>query len=270
MPRRRRWPKILLWPLLAYAALIGIVMAFEDRMIYFPARGGRVHGPGEDVTLRAADGVLLHARYIAKRPSDPTLLYLHGNAGNLAGRSEVLQYFASFGANLLAVDYRGYGQSDGVPSEAGLYADARAAWSFLRERTPSSRIVVLGESLGGGPACELAVSEPVAGLILLAAFTSVADMAQYYYPWLPTRWMVRTRFDNLDKIGRVRAPKLFVHSRTDEVIPFEMGQRLFAAAAEPKAAVWLEHSGHNDMFVMDEAPLGAAIRAFLQRTAAAD
>lgn len=244
-------------------------MAFEDRMIYFPTRGGRVHGPGQDVALRAADGVRLHARYIERDPSALSLVYLHGNAGNLAGRSELLHYLTSFGTNVLALDYRGFGQSDGVPSEAGLYADARAALGFVRERTPRARIVLLGESLGGGPACELALAEPVAGVVLLATFTSVADMAGYYYPWLP-RWAVRTRFDNLAKIARIRAPKLLVHSRSDEVVPFEMGQRLFAAAAEPKSSLWLERSGHNDMFTVEEAQLGAALRAFLQRTAAGD
>lgn len=261
----RGWLRIALWPLIGYAALLGILMAFEDRMIYFPVRGGRVDGAGEDVTLRSADGVRLHARYLPRDPGAPTLLYLHGNAGNLAERSDLLQYFAELGANVLALDYRGYGQSEGVPSEAGLYADVRAAYAWLRELTPAPRIVVLGESLGGGPACELAVSEPVGGLILLATFTSVPDMAAHFYPWLPTRWLVRTRFDNLSKVARVRAPKLFVHSRMDEVVPFEMGQRLFAAAPEPKQALWLDRSSHNALFLVEEPPLGGAIRDFLQR-----
>ncbi|HKP59618.1 MAG TPA: alpha/beta hydrolase [Polyangiales bacterium] len=268
MLRRRRWFRIALWPVVGYVALLGILMAFEDRLIYFPVRGGRVLGAGEDVTLRSADGVRLHARYVARDPAAPTLLYLHGNAGNLAGRSELLEYFSGLGANLLALEYRGYGQSEGVPSEAGLYADARAAHAWLRERTPAARIVVMGESLGGGPACELAASEPIGGLILVATFTSVPAMAAHYYPWLPTRWIVRTRFDNLSKIARVRVPKLFVHSRMDEVIPFEMGQRLFAAASEPKQALWLERSSHNALFLVEEPALGAAIKDFLQRLAA--
>jgi fermentation-respiration switch protein FrsA (DUF1100 family) len=263
--RKRRWLRIALWPVIGYVALLGMLMAFEDRLLYFPVRGGRVDGAGEDVTLHSADGVRLHARYVARDPGAPTLLYLHGNAGNLAERSELLQYFSGLGANLLALDYRGYGQSDGVPSEAGLYADARAAYAWLRERTPAERIVPMGESLGGGPACELAATDSIGGLILLATFTSVPDMAAHFYPWLPARWLVRTRFDNLSKIGRVRVPKLIVHSRMDEVVPFEMGQRLFAAAAEPKRALWLERSSHNALFLVEEPPLGEALRDFLRR-----
>jgi fermentation-respiration switch protein FrsA (DUF1100 family) len=240
-------------------------MAFEDRLIYFPTRGGRVQGAGEDVALRSADGVHLHARYLAGDASASTLLYFHGNAGNLGERSDLLEYFAGLGVAVLALDYRGYGQSEGVPSEAGLYADARAAYDWLRERTPAERIVLMGESLGGGPACELAATVPIGGLILLATFTSVPDMAAHFYPWLPARWLVRTRFDNLSKIARVRAPKLFVHSRLDEVVPFEMGQRLFSAAAEPKQALWLERSSHNALFLVEESQLQAALREFLQR-----
>jgi uncharacterized protein len=244
-------------------------MALEDRLIYFPTRGGRVQGPGQDLTLTSDDGVQLHARYIERDSAAPTLLYLHGNAGNLAGRSDLMTYFAELGANLLALEYRGYGQSDGSPSEAGLHADTRAAYAWLTERTPPARIVLLGESLGGAPACELAASQPVGGLILLAAFTSIPEMAALYYPWLPTRWLLRTRFDNLSAIARVRAPKLIIHSRRDELVPVEMGERLYAAAPEPKHAVWLDRSGHNDAHIHEEPQLSSAIRALLQRVAAA-
>jgi len=265
---RRSWSSLALTLVLGYVGLAAGTMALEDRLIYIPTRGGVVRGPGLDLTLTSDDGLRLHARYLERDPAAPTLLYLHGNAGNLADRSDLLAYFSELGANVLALDYRGYGQSEGTPSEAGLHADTRAAYEWLAARTPASRIVPLGESLGGGPACELAATRAVGGLILLATFTSVPDMAALYYRWLPTRWLVRTRFDNLAKISRIQVPKLIIHSRRDEVVPFEMGERLFAAAAEPKQALWLESAGHNDAHIGEEAQLSAAIRTLLQRVAA--
>jgi fermentation-respiration switch protein FrsA (DUF1100 family) len=249
---------------LAYACLVAITMAFEDRLIFFPTRGGSVSGPGVDLELRAADGVQLHARFIERPGADRTILYLHGNAGNLANRSGLLEVFARFGANVLALDYRGYGQSAGEPSEQGLYLDARAAYDWATARAPGASLVLLGESLGGGPACQLASERDVGGVILLSTFTSIADMAALSFPWLPVRWMVRTRFDNLAKVPRIGAPLLIIHSQRDEVVPFEMGRRLFARAVEPKRAVWLERAGHNDTFYADEEPATLAIAGFLR------
>lgn len=249
---------------LAYAGLVAITMAFEDRLIFFPTRGGRVTGPGVDLELRAADGVRLHARFIERPGAQRTLLYLHGNAGNLASRSDLLEVFAQFGEHVLALEYRGYGLSAGEPSERGLYLDTRAAYDWATVRTPPDRLVLLGESLGGGPACELASTRPVGGLILLSSFTSIADMGALSFPWLPVRFMVRTRFDNLAKIPHIEAPKLIVHSRADEVVPFEMGQRLFASAREPKQALWLERARHNDPFYTEAERVTGAISAFLR------
>jgi hypothetical protein len=175
----------------------------------------------------------------------------------------VIAYFAELGVRVLAVDYRGYGQSEGKPSEAGLYADALAAYRWLRERIPAERIVVFGESLGGAPACELALRQKVGGLVLHSTFTSVADMAARMFPWLPVRWLARTRFDNLAKIARIEAPKLIVHSRRDEVIPFAMGEQLLGAARPPVQHVWLEHSLHNDTYFVEARRLGQALQAFI-------
>lgn len=249
---------------LAYACLVAITMAFEDRLIFFPTRGGRVNGPGVDLELRAEDGVRLHARFIERPGAQQTLLYLHGNAGNLATRSDLLGVFAGFGAHVLALEYRGYGQSAGEPSERGLYLDARAAYDWAAARGAADRMVVLGESLGGGPACELASTRQVGGLILLSSFTSIADMGALSFPWLPVRFLVRTRFDNLAKIPRIGAPKLIIHSRADEVVPFEMGQRLFASAREPKQALWLERARHNDAFYTEPERVAGGIAAFLR------
>jgi fermentation-respiration switch protein FrsA (DUF1100 family) len=245
------------------AIMTALLMALEDSLIYFPTRGGRVTAPGEDVWLRAADGVKLHAFRSDPGGAERTLLYLHGNAGNLAGRSEVIEFFAQLGVRVLALDYRGYGRSEGEPSEAGLYADALAAYGWLVAREPAQRIVLFGESLGGGPACELAATQTVGGLVLHSTFTSVPDMAARTFPFLPVRFLARTRFDNLAKIARITAPKLIVHGRRDEVIPFAMGERLLRAARPPVQHVWLEQSLHNDAYWVEARRLGAALRAFL-------
>jgi len=250
--------------LLGYVALLVLIVALEDKLIFFPTRGGRVSGPGRDLQLTASDGVRLHARYIEVPGARHTLLFLHGNAGNLAGRSQQLQLLSAAGAHVLAIDYRGYGSSEGRPSEAGVYLDARAAYAWATAQTPAQRVVLLGESLGGGPACELAATHEVGGLILLSTFTSVADMAALQFPWLPVRYLVRTRFDNFARIGKVRAPKLFIHSRSDELVPFAMGARLFDAAPEPKRALWLEQPGHNETFALEAQRVTQALQEFLQ------
>jgi fermentation-respiration switch protein FrsA (DUF1100 family) len=238
------------------------LMALEDTFIYFPARGGRVTAEGSDVWLRAADGVKLHAFHVEQEGATRTLLYLHGNAGNLAGRSVVLEFYAALGFDVLGLDYRGYGQSEGKPSEAGLNADALAAYDWLAARMATRDVIVLGESLGGGPACELALRQPVGGLVLLSTFTSIADMAARTFPMLPVRYLVRTRFDNLEKLKRIEAPKLIVHSRRDEIIPFAMGEQLARAAKPPVQRLWLERATHNDTYFVDGTRFGAALVAF--------
>lgn len=246
-----------------FAACVVLLMALEDRLIFFPTKGGRVRGPGVDLELRAADGVRLHARYIELPGAARTLLYLHGNAGNLPDRSELLEQLTRTGAHVLALEYRGYGQSDGTPSEAGVYLDAQAAYDWAVTQAPAGSLWVLGESLGGGPACELASTREVGGLILLTAFTNIPDMAALSFPWLPVRLVVRTRFDNLAKVSRVRAPVLVIHGRHDELVPFVMGERLFERAAEPKRSLWLERAGHNDVFYTEGELVINAIRQFM-------
>lgn len=247
--------------------LLSLLMLFEERLIFFPERGGVGASPGGEVWLHAAGGVSVHGWHITHPDATQTLLYLHGNAGNLESRRGIFARLGALKLDILAIDYRGYGKSAGEPSEAGLYADALAAHAWLLERTRADRIFVYGESIGGGPACELAASRPVAGLILQSTFTSIADMAALSFPWLPVRRLVRTKFDNLAKLPRVTAPKLIIHSRRDEIIPFSMGERLFAAAAAPKQQLWLERSGHNDLFALDGAAVLESLRAFIHREA---
>lgn len=263
------WIRVLRTAALALGAYFllggGFVMLFEDSFIYFPTKGGVGPSPGEDVFLAAADGVRLHAWYAAEPGARMTILWFHGNAGNLENRREMFQSLRKLPANVLAVDYRGYGKSEGKPSEPGLYLDARAAWDWLAARTPPRRIVVLGKSLGSGPACELASQVPCGGLVVQSAFTSAPDMAWRVLPLFPARWFMRTKFDNLSKVPRIACPKLFVHSRDDEIIPFAMGERLHAAASEPRECAWFDGAGHNDLWIVRGKEYFARLAEFLDR-----
>jgi fermentation-respiration switch protein FrsA (DUF1100 family) len=223
------------------------LMIFEDKLIYFPSREGVGPSPGEEVWLTAADGVKIHGWYLPHPKAKATILHLHGNAGNLEDRRDLLRGMQELGVNVMAIDFRGYGKSEGSPGEKGLYADSRAAYDWLLTKTPADRIVVHGESLGGGPACELAATVPCGGLIVQSAFTSAPDMAPRVVPWFP-KFLVRTKFANREKVGRITCRKLFIHSRRDEIVPFDMAEALFAAAAEPKECEWF-NSGHNDVTI---------------------
>ena len=195
------------------------------------------------------DGIALHGWWVpAGGPDDAraTVLFFHGNAGNISHRIERLLQFHGLGLNTLIIDYRGYGRSQGAPSEAGTYRDADAAWRHVVEERGVSpdRLVFFGHSLGGAVAVQLASQRPGAGLVVEASFLSVPDVGAYHYPWLPVRWLSRFRYDSQAVLPRVGCPVLVSHSREDDIIPFEHGRRLFEAAAEPK---WLmEIVGDHD------------------------
>jgi len=167
---------------------------------------------------------------------------------------------------VLLLDYRGYGKSEGTPSEPGLYRDARAAYDWLLTRTTADRIVLFGKSLGGGPACELASTVPVGGLIVQSAFTKAPDMAPRVMPLLFfARWLMHTKYDNLAKVAAIRCPKLFIHSRSDEIVPFDMAEKLYAAAAEPKECAWFDGgAGHNDLWIVHAKAYYERLARFLE------
>ncbi len=175
-------------------------------------------------------------------------MYLHGNAGNIAGRAPKVRRFLDRGYGVLLVGYRGYGGNPGAPSEQGLMADGGAALDFLAARgVGAAHTVLLGESLGSAVAVALASARAVGAVILEAPFTSVAEVGQRAYPFLPVRLLIEDRFDSLDRIGRVEAPLLIVHGEEDRVVPVAQGRRLLAAAKAPKQGVFLPHAGHNDL-----------------------
>lgn len=233
----------LVWALLAGAALWAGLRGFENLNLYMPERQHYAH-PGtyglvfEDVALRAADGGTAHAWFIPNG-AGPVAVLFHGNGGNISHRLDKARALRGMGYSVLIFDYRGYGKSPGRPSERGLYADGEAAAEEALRRAggDARRVAYYGESLGCAVALETALRLPPAALVLDSPFTSTVAMGKLVFPRLPVEWMVRQRYDNLAKVGRLKAPLLVLHSPADEIIPSAMGQLLWAAAPEPKRFV---------------------------------
>ena len=255
---------------------------FERSLIFFPTRypdgewdpQAVTRGSGcviEDCFFEAADGVRLHG-WLCRRGAaskggevEATVLWFHGNAGNLSDRADLLlQLETHLPAQVMIIDYRGYGRSGGRPSEAGLYRDARAAWRYLVEErgVEPKKIVVFGKSLGGAVAIDLATAVEPAGLIVESSFTSVPAMAAHHFPFVP-RFLLRTRMDSLSKIRSIDCPKLFVHSRADEVVPFTLGRELYETAAEPKFFLEIEGAGHNETSLVGGSAYFKALSEFV-------
>jgi fermentation-respiration switch protein FrsA (DUF1100 family) len=250
-----------------------VLMALENWLLYHPTRSTRCWQEPppalhvEDVELTTHDGVRIHAWWTAPAgwaPSRGAMLYCHGNAGNVSARGEHLAAWQEWmDTAVLIFDYPGYGRSGGRPSEAGCYAAADAAYDWLTAsgRVAASRLIVLGRSLGAGVAVDLAHRRPVRALVLYSPFTSFPDLAQEKCRWLPTRRLVRNRFDNLGKIAAVRAPIFIAHGTADTLVPVRHGERLHAAAPEPKRFLPLAGLGHNGGFCED---FYLSLRAFLE------
>ncbi len=264
----------------AYVIAIVGVRLYELRLLYQP--GARAVDPPDvalalrerSVSFRADDSTLLTGWIIPgshAAPDAPWVLISHGNYGNIGygGRPQFYAWFRDLGVNLFAYDYRGYGGSHGSPTEAGVYADAVAAYEYLTDslHVPPSRIVLFGHSLGTGVTIELARRVAAAGMIVEDAYTSVADRGQEVFPLLPIRLIAKSRFASIDKVGDLRLPKLFLHARNDGTIPIAHGRRLFAAAAEPKEFVEL-NAGHADAYSADRSRYYGAIDAFIRRVTA--
>jgi fermentation-respiration switch protein FrsA (DUF1100 family) len=268
-----RFGPVRLWRVLLLSALLLTVLPllFETHLIYHPQRAHDVTArelglAAEPLTLRAEDGVAIDALYLPVPSSRFSILFAHGNAGNLSHRLDRVLFLQSkLGADVLLFDYRGFGRSEGRPDEAGTYRDARAAYRWLTavRGVPPERIVLMGESLGSAVALDLAVTRPARALVLESPFTSVPDMAAVVFPFLPARWLVRTRYDNLGKVGRLAMPLLVLHGDRDEVVPFAQGQRLFEAAPEPKRLFAIPGAGHNDTYVVGGPAYWKAIADFL-------
>jgi len=254
--------------------LAGFVMFgwFERRQVYHPTRAfettGRELGrPFQEVGFRARDGVRLHGWYFPAEAGSPrpdwAVLVCHGNGGNISHRLDLCAALLQTGVAVLLFDYRGYGRSEGRPSEEGTYRDAQAAHGWLRQRgLAGERILAFGESLGGGVVSELALREPLGGIVLQSAFTSIPDIGAEWFPWLPARWLGRIRYDTRAKLPRIGVPVLIMHSRQDRLVRFAHAEANFAAAREPKL-LWELTGGHNEA-VADASRFVEGLERFLR------
>ena len=203
----------------------------------------------EDRWFSASDAVQLHGWWIPRRRALGTVLYCHGSSGSLGHQVGLLAVLRRLRVNLFAFDYRGYGRSQGEPSETGLFRDARAAWDHLVDKlaVPPREILLFGHSLGGAVAIDCALDRPAAGLVVESSFTQVRDMARASHPGWPLHLVARNQFRSIHKVGRLSMPKLFIHGGADERVPAELGRRLYEAAAEPRELYLVPGAGHNDV-----------------------
>jgi pimeloyl-ACP methyl ester carboxylesterase len=220
-----------------------------DSFTFFPDRAVGSPPPGiEERSITTEDGQRLHAWYAPGPAEAPTLIWSHGNAGNIGGRAPILVAMARRGLRVLAYDYRGYGRSSGAPNETGVYLDAVAAFDHEIGRGTASRsIVCLGESLGGAVSIALAERRPCAAVAVVSTFTSLADVARRHYG--PLGALAGHRFDSLARVGRLTMPLLVAHGDQDEIVPFELGEQLFAAAPGPKRFHRVVGAHHNDVLL---------------------
>jgi fermentation-respiration switch protein FrsA (DUF1100 family) len=251
---------IVLWivgiALLVYVGLAVGLFLLQQRFTYWPSR--HVEYTPQDVgldyrevLLDTPDGVRLHGWFVPAEAAKFTVLFCHGNGGNVSHRVDSLKIFNELGLNCLIFDYRGYGKSSGKPNEQGTYIDARTAYKWLTgtEAVKPGEIIVLGRSLGGAIAAKLASEVPLRSLVLESTFSSFSDMAQTLYWYLPVRWFTRLDYATIHYLRDVQCPVMVVHSSEDNLVPYRFGRRLFEAAPEPKK--FLEIFGnHNDGFMV--------------------
>lgn len=252
-----------------WLALAAYAYFWQARLVFHPTRQlstnpGELGYAYEDVMLDTADGVQIHGWHITQAGAGFTVLFFHGNAGTIADRPLTIARLHELGANVLTIDYRGYGNSEGSPDEIGTYADASAAWAYLTDTLgiAPDDIVIYGRSLGGAVALELAARVTPRALIVESTFSSLADMAREHYPYLPTGLLLRFKYPNLEYVRQVRAPILVAHSDEDALIPIAQAERLFATAPAPKQFYRLR-GNHNDAFVQAGPAYYAALGDFV-------
>ena len=263
---------ILITVAAAYCVLCLLLFFFQSRLIYFsefgredfvtPQQAGMDY---QEVTINAA-GEKLHGWFVTAPHARGVVLFFHGNAGNISHRLDYLRMFSELGFSVFIFDYRGFGKSSGEPSEIGTYQDAEAAWNYLVEtrRVAPSSIVLFGESLGGAVAAWLAARVKPRALIITSTFTSLPDLGAKLYPLFPVRLLARYEYNTRKYLQAATCPVLIVHSREDEIVPFEHGEQLYAAAHEPKQLLEI-HGGHNTSLILSSDLWMKGVGAFLDR-----
>lgn len=257
--------------LASYSFIVAAMYWKQDSMIYFPERE-ITHTPQninlhyENVTFITRDGFTISGWYIPAKDEKGTVVFCHGNAGNVSHFLEHIKMLNGLQLSILAFDYRGYGRSNGVPSEEGTYLDAEAAWDYLVTeygKTPRD-IIVVGHSLGGAVATELAMRKKPAALIVESSFTSLPDLAAKFYPWLPVKLIAKHQYASVSKVSSIPCPKLFIHSPDDEIVPFEQGRVLYEKASQPKEFLLIK-GGHNDGFLISGKTYSDGLMKFFEK-----
>jgi len=257
---------------LAYVGVIVLLMLLENWLVYHPIKATNHWEPPpcadiQDVELTCTDDTCIHGWWLPSTGAKSALLYFHGNAGNLSWRGKsVVKLRDHLGVSVLIVDYPGYGKSQGRPSEHGCYECADTAYNWLvdHEGIAPENILIYGKSLGGGVAVDLARRKEHRALILVKTFTSATEVGGQMFPWLPVRWIMRNRFASIDKIKDCKRPIFLAHGDIDEIIPYELGKKLYEAAGEPKQFMTMPGVRHNDV-IPDE--MFVELKAFLEKHA---
>lgn len=258
-----------------YTLLIIVLYFYQGRMVFLARMPGRALTASpediglafENVSIPTEEGERIHGWYIPHQPSPRgVLLFFHGNAGNISHRLDSIRVFNDLGLDVLIVDYRGYGESSGKPSEQGLYEDGEAAWNYLvsERRLAPEQVIVFGRSLGAVVAARVASHHTPGALVIESGMTSGIDMARRLYPFLPARLVTRLEFPMLEFVQAIRCPVLVIHSRDDEIIPFDMGRALYEAVPGEDKSFLEIRGGHNTGFYLSEAVYIPALEKFLK------
>lgn len=272
--------RLLISILVGYVLVLVLVRIFEPRFVFFPDYPGRLAGDWnprnltvQDVWLTSSDGIKLHAWWIPNEKTKFTFLAFHGNAGNITDRAPVYEFLRDVSGNVLALEYRGYGRSEGKPTEQGLYRDAGVAYDYLVnvKRIDPKTIISFGQSLGTAVAAHLAAQQQVGAVILEAPFPSAARLAKVIFRFLPgLSFFVRGQFDTQARVQEIHAPIFIVHCRQDPVLPFTLGQEVYAASNPPKTFLEINGRCHEEASIIAPEKYRAALQNFLNSISAKD
>jgi hypothetical protein len=251
------WQRLLKSFIFIYIFFAGYIYLRADSMIFLPRPSSYQDNP-KIIKLKSGENTNISATYLLNNQANYTILYVHGNSEDLGDIKEILEKLHAWGFSVFAYDYRGYGTSQGKATETHAYEDINSAYNYLTQnlKTPPERIIVLGRSVGGGSAVNLAMRKPIAGLIIESSFISAFQVI------VPFRILPFEKFPNLDNIKKVKCPILVIHGKADDVIPFAHGEKLFNAAISPKLYLWVEEANHNDLFWVAEKKYQKALQEF--------